>query len=563
MNTTISGKMQYLNDIEIIKLNDHIYEAFEDFHIKLTDELRDVLINKKPYINKVTFYHVNSYNSGEASFIYDNEYIFFVIYNIESSIESTYAKKGIIINYNIKKKELSFSDLQTKEYVMEKYKEQFDIKEHILDEIDMLMLRKTNSIHFKHSMTDVEKKNHVIEVKGKFVNTNQIIIYLYDITKEEELISKAFQAEKLQALGNMSGAIAHELNNQLMAIDGNIELCCRNLNIKENTYLNNALKASENASSLIKSLLSYSSKDQVQFEKINVEDLFDELTNKINIKFNKDVEFIKNYKDEMARVTVYGSKILLIEALNNIITNSIESFDKPDHILIMNAKVTYLNSCPRDAVNSVDYVNGKYLQIDIIDNGCGIPYDVSKRIFDPFYTTKDKFSKSGLGLTQALGTIIKHNGILSMYSCVKHGTTMRVYLPCKEDKMQLSFDLFVDKPKILVVDDDDVVREVLELMLKDLGYDVISSKNPYEAISIFDINKDNIDLVISDMIMPKMNGKELFYKLKEFKKNLKFVLLSGYTKNNLDQKFLSEIKLYLEKPIRRDLLENEIKKCLK
>ena len=129
--------------------------------------------------------------------------------------------------------------------------------------------------------------------------------------------------------------------------------------------------------------------------------------------------------------------------------------------------------------------------------------------------------------------------------------------------MQLSFDLFVNKIKILVVDDDDVVREVLELMLKDLGYDVISSKNPYEAISIFDLNKDKIDLVISDMIMPKMNGRELFYKLKEYKKNIKFVLLSGYTKNNLDQKFLNDINLYLEKPIRRDLLEIEIKKCLK
>lgn len=563
MNTTISGKMQYLNDIEIIQFNNNTYDKDIDFHIKMTDELKEILINHKPYISKITFYHVNSYNSGEASFIYDNGYIYFVIYNIESSIESTYAKKGITILYNIKKKELSYSDFQTKEFVNKKYKELFDITEHILDEIDMLMLRKTNSIHFKHSITDIDKKNHVIEVKGQFNNTNQIIINLYDITKEEELISKAFQAEKLQALGNMSGAIAHELNNQLMAIDGNIELCYRNLNIKENTYLSNALRASSNASNLIKNLLSYSSKDQVQFEKINVDELFDELTNKINIKFNKDVEFIQNYNDEMSRVSVYGSKILLIEALNNIITNSIESFDKPDHILIMNAKVTYLNSCPNDAVNVVEHVNGKYLQIDIIDNGCGIPYDECKRIFDPFFTTKDKFSKSGLGLTQALGTIIKHNGILSMYSCVKHGTTMRVYLPCKEDKMQLSFDLFVNKIKILVVDDDDVVREVLELMLKDLGYDVISSKNPYEAISIFDLNKDKIDLVISDMIMPKMNGRELFYKLKEYKKNIKFVLLSGYTKNNLDQKFLNDINLYLEKPIRRDLLEIEIKKCLK
>lgn len=129
--------------------------------------------------------------------------------------------------------------------------------------------------------------------------------------------------------------------------------------------------------------------------------------------------------------------------------------------------------------------------------------------------------------------------------------------------MQMSFDLFVNKTKILVIDDDEIVRQVLEMLLKDLGYEVISSSDPYEAISIFDLNKDSIDLVISDMIMPKLNGKELFYRIKEIKKNLRFILLSGYTKNNVDEKFLNDIDLFLEKPIRKDVLEKEIKKCLK
>ena len=127
----------------------------------------------------------------------------------------------------------------------------------------------------------------------------------------------------------------------------------------------------------------------------------------------------------------------------------------------------------------------------------------------------------------------------------------------------MSFDLFVNKTKILVIDDDEIVRQVLEMLLKDLGYEVISSSDPYEAISIFDLNKDSIDLVISDMIMPKLNGKELFYRIKEIKKNLRFILLSGYTKNNVDEKFLNDIDLFLEKPIRKDVLEKEIKKCLK
>lgn len=563
MNTTISGKMQYLDDLKILMLNNLPYNDCSDFHIKKTDELLNVIKEHKPYINKITFYLVSSYNSGEASFLYDNDDIYFVIFNVESSLESTYLKKGNSMIYNIKAKQLNFKTIEEEQFFIDKYPHNYDLKTHILDEIDMLMLRNINEIYFKHTLVDKEEESHVLEVKGNYISNNQITINIYDVTKEEELISKAFQAEKLQALGNMSGAIAHELNNQLMAIDGNIELCYKSLKIKENSYLTKALEASSNASNLIKSLLSYSVKDDISFEKIYIDDLFKDIDNKINLSVIKDVDFIKNVRDDMARVYIYGSKLLLVEAFGNIITNAIESFNKTDHILIMNSKVTYLNTCPKDAINYQNHISGKFLQIDFIDNGCGIPYELYNRIFDPFFTTKDKFSRSGLGLTQALGTIIKHSGILTLKSAINNGTTISVYLPCKEEKMQMSFDLFVNKTKILVIDDDEIVRQVLEMLLKDLGYEVISSSDPYEAISIFDLNKDSIDLVISDMIMPKLNGKELFYRIKEIKKNLRFILLSGYTKNNVDEKFLNDIDLFLEKPIRKDVLEKEIKKCLK
>lgn len=563
MNTTISGKMQYLDDLKILMLNNLPYNDCTDFHIKKTDELLNVIKEHKPYINKITFYLVSSYNSGEASFLYDNDDIYFVIFNVESSLESTYLKKGNSMIYNIKAKQLNFKTIEEEQFFIDKYPHNYDLKTHILDEIDMLMLRNINEIYFKHTLVDKEEESHVLEVKGNYISNNQITINIYDVTKEEALISKAFQAEKLQALGNMSGAIAHELNNQLMAIDGNIELCYKSLKIKENSYLTKALEASSNASNLIKSLLSYSVKDDISFEKIYIDDLFKDIDNKINLSVIKDVDFIKNVRDDMARVYIYGSKLLLVEAFGNIITNAIESFNKTDHILIMNSKVTYLNTCPKDAINYQNHISGKFLQIDFIDNGCGIPYELYNRIFDPFFTTKDKFSRSGLGLTQALGTIIKHSGILTLKSAINNGTTISVYLPCKEEKMQMSFDLFVNKTKILVIDDDEIVRQVLEMLLKDLGYEVISSSDPYEAISIFDLNKDSIDLVISDMIMPKLNGKELFYRIKEIKKNLRFILLSGYTKNNVDEKFLNDIDLFLEKPIRKDVLEKEIKKCLK
>lgn len=564
MNDTIIGKMKYNGEkITILTLNNKEYDEKMDFHIKENNILYETLNKKKNYLNKINFYLVSSFNSGEASFIYDNDDIYFFIYNVEVSIKSSIKKRGISLLYDLNLKKLIFKDKETETYFISKYTKTYELKSHILDEIELLLLRQINEIYFKHSILDIKEDMHIFEVKGNYSSSKEILINLYDITKEENLISKAFQAEKLQALGNMSGAIAHELNNQLMAIDGNIELCLKSLNISYNTYLENALKASDLASGLIKSLLSYSNSDAITFDKIYVDNLYNELYCKMNLSLNKDVEFIKNEREDMSKVYIYGSLMLLTEALNNIVINAIESFDKLDHILIMNSKIIYLNTCPKDVVNFTKHISGKYLQIDFIDNGCGIEYDIINRIFDPFYTTKDKFSKSGLGLTQTLGTIIKHKGLLSLKSAPNIGSTFTIYLPCKEDKTQLSFDLFVSKTKILVIDDDDIVCQVVELLLKDLGYDVISSKDPYEAISIFESNKNNIDLVLCDMIMPKINGKELFYKLKSIKNDLKFILLSGYTKNNLDSKFLNDINVYLQKPIRKDILEKEIEKCLK
>ena len=150
MNTTISGKMQYLDDLKILMLNNLPYNDCSDFHIKKTDELLNVIKEHKPYINKITFYLVSSYNSGEASFLYDNDDIYFVIFNVESSLESTYLKKGNSMIYNIKAKQLNFKTIEEEQFFIDKYPHNYDLKTHILDEIDMLMLRNINEIYFPH-----------------------------------------------------------------------------------------------------------------------------------------------------------------------------------------------------------------------------------------------------------------------------------------------------------------------------------------------------------------------------------------------------------------------------
>ena len=180
MNTTISGKMQYLDDLKILMLNNLPYNDCSDFHIKKTDELLNVIKEHKPYINKITFYLVSSYNSGEASFLYDNDDIYFVIFNVESSLESTYLKKGNSMIYNIKAKQLNFKTIEEEQFFIDKYPHNYDLKTHILDEIDMLMLRNINEIYFKHTLVDKEEESHVLEVKGNYISNNQITINIYE-----------------------------------------------------------------------------------------------------------------------------------------------------------------------------------------------------------------------------------------------------------------------------------------------------------------------------------------------------------------------------------------------
>ena len=563
MPNVITGKLKFNNDIVILELNNQNYLDDFGFKFKKNADFIQALQNKYNYINRVTFLNVNSYNNAECSFIYEDDFVYFTLFNIENSLESIYHKNGVTILYNISKNTFSFENNEAELYFNTKYPHRYELMNDIMNEINNLLCNKINEIYLKRTIIDSNKNTHIIEIKGNYENKSIIEFKFYDITKEEDMIRKSFQAEKLQALGNMSGEIAHELNNQLMSIDGNIELATKELNIKNNFYLNNALQASSNCSKLIRNLLSFSQHDNFNEEEFKLEELLDELDIKLKLITSKSFQFIKNIDLNPSKVRLNGNIKLLVQAIMNLIINSIEAFDKLDSILIMNIKINYLNTCPKDVINFNEHINGKYLKIDIIDNGKGIPYDIEKRVFDPFFTTKERLKNTGLGLTQTLGTVIKHHGVLSLNSNQINGTTFTIYLPCKEDNHQLEFDFDVDKTKILVVDDDDTVRLVLEGLLKEIGYDVYSFSDGFEALAFYENKYEEIDLVLSDMLMPKINGRELFYKLKKINPLIKFILLSGYTKDNLDKVFVGHINSYLEKPIRRDKLEQEIKKTLK
>lgn len=560
LENIITGKLSIDNFETIIELNNEAFCDESGFHIKKSQELYDTLSKRQRYLGKICFINLSMFNVAEAVFFYEEKYILFTFFNIENSIESSFESRGIEFYYSINEKKFIFKDSEAMEFLNRNYPKRYNLINTITNEIDLLLCKRINEIYIKQNIIDSNKQSHIIDIRGNYETKNLIKFQAYDITKEEALIRKSFQAEKLQALGGMASKIAHELNNHLMTIDGNIELGMKDLKIKENQFFLKALDASFESSRLIKSLLSFSALDIFEFSDVSLEGIIDDITNEIKLSSAKNYQFILNNDLAMNRITIHGNRRLLVQGIINLINNGIESFNKSDNLIIMNLKIVYLNKAPANTINLMQHVSGKYLKIDIIDNGQGIPFEQEKRVFDPFYTTKD--GSTGLGLAQTLGTVIKHKGMLELNSS-QNGTTISLYVPCKEDNRQMSLNFDLELPKILVVDDDKMVLMVLEGLLKELKYDVISCSNPYEAISIYEAYHDRIELVISDMIMPKMNGNELFKRLKTINPLIKFILLSGYTRNNLDNRMLDEIESYIEKPIRKKDLEIEIKKALK
>lgn len=559
----ITGHLLYDDNLTITVLNDKPYDINSGFCFKKTKELTNALSKRIKYIEKITFKHVTCFNTGDAIFLYLDNFIHFTIINMEYSFNTCYKGREILFYYDIKSHRFFYEKEEVERDIFKKYPEQVKFKYELLDEIDMLLTNISNEISLKKSLIDSFKKYHVIEVKGYFKDKETIIFEAIDITKTEEMNQKALQAEKLQALGFMAGEIAHELNNQLMVIDGNVELAMKEYKVKKSAYFDAILATSSKSSHLIKSLLTFSNEKLNELAEFSLEELYKEFLQKTKYNKVKNYQLIKNIDLNLDRIHLQGSLNMLVQTFLNIYNNALEAFSQTDNILILNAKITYLNTIPKNAINKKKNVCGKYLKIDLIDNGMGIDYDIKNRIFDPFFTTKDKNKNTGLGLTQSLGTIIKHEGILELYQNQMGGTTVSIYLPCKEDNRQMSFDFNTIKTTILVVDDDKTVLLVLEGLLKELKYEVIIASSAYEAIAIYEENYQNIDLVLSDMIMPKMNGEELYHHLKVINPLLKFILLSGYTKNMASNKMLQEISAYLEKPIRKKELELEINKTLK
>ena len=371
---------------------------------------------------------------------------------------------------------------------------------------------------------------------------------------------------KMEALGQLAGGVAHDFNNMLSGIMGSVQLLKspkRNLDDKSRNLLGMIQQLTVRAADLTSKLLAFSRDEESQSKALNIHQV---IVDTVSILKNTNVKMINiEILPEAEDDIISGHSSAIQNALMNLCINSSHAVDESGHIKISTNNVVlddhYCENSP------FDIEAGRYIEIKVVDNGKGISPENLSRIFEPFFTTKNKDEGTGLGLAIVYSTVIEHRGSIEIESEIGKGTNVKIMLPCSINKIDTDTETQIipqGKGTILLVDDEYSIRVTGRFILEELGYKVYLAEDGTDGVELFMEKKDEIDLVILDMIMPKMNGSEAFTKIKSIKSDVPIILSSGYTTiNNLEELTSKGLEAYIKKPYQTHELSAILTKLIK
>jgi signal transduction histidine kinase len=376
------------------------------------------------------------------------------------------------------------------------------------------------------------------------------------------------QSQKMEAVGQLAGGVAHDFNNMLSGIMGCADILSHIIkdNPQAKEYADLILASSMQAAELTQKLLSFSRKGQVVKEPFDVHDSIRKVVAMLTRSIDKRIEIITNLKADKSVINSDQSQIQ--NAILNFAINARDAMPEGGKLIISTKNTSNFSSF-QDIHNSE--TPDMYVEISVEDTGIGMPKDVQERVFEPFYTTKGLGKGTGLGLAVVYNTIMESKGYIDLTSEIDKGTKFNVYLPVNDvqnpintaDSTNQDEKIIKGSGTILVVDDERMVQIVIGDMLRSLGYEVISVVDELEAIAIYEENMRDIDLVILDIIMPKMNGKELFYALKNTNPEIKVLISSGYTQDTSANELIADGALgFIQKPFRLSELSYKVNEII-
>ena len=391
-------------------------------------------------------------------------------------------------------------------------------------------------------------------------DTQGAVIRIDDVTREHKMEQELSQTRKMDAIGQLAGGVAHDFNNMLGGIMGAAELLDLELEDQpENitTLLKLILSTTDRASDLTKKLLAFGRKGKIASTAIDINSILNDTIAILKRSINKKIAI--SCINEANNNFVVGDNSALQNAFMNLGINAGHAMESNGGNELTYTTRNTILSPEYCEISPFDIEPGEYIEIEVRDKGTGISEENLKNIFEPFFTTKEEGKGTGLGLAAVYGTVTDHHGAITVYSELGVGTVFHIFLPVEKTQANTvsnnkanNIEIRENRSgKILLVDDEDIIRISGKLMLEKMGYEVILANNGLEAVKIFKKEHNTIDVVISDMIMPKMNGSEAFYKLKEIDPNCSIIIASGFTKDtSLNQLKKDGLKGFLNKPYR-------------
>jgi PAS domain S-box-containing protein len=385
--------------------------------------------------------------------------------------------------------------------------------------------------------------------------------YFVDITEKKKLEESLMQAQKLDSLGLLAGGVAHDFNNILTGILGYASL------VKAKTpeadpvhkYMETIEKSATRAAGLAKQLLGFARKGKYKIEKTSMNTIARELADFMKETFDRNITITLNTEDNIPLVE--GDSTQLYQALLNLCINSRDAMPEGGRLFIK----TEFKQLQSERVADVFHIPaGEYITTTVTDSGVGISPEVKKKIFDPFFTTKESGKGTGLGLAMVYGIIKNHGGYVDVYSEEGVGTTVRIYLPTAEgvstEYEKFTIDPLTDKKGIiLIIDDEEMVRRSVADILTAYSYEVLTANDGIEGVRVFQANRHKIVLVILDMIMPEMSGKQTFKEIREISPDIKVLLCSGYGQEQyFHELFEAGADSFLQKPFHHSELLRKV-----
>jgi signal transduction histidine kinase len=379
---------------------------------------------------------------------------------------------------------------------------------------------------------------------------------------------KLRQSEKMQAIGQLAGGVAHDFNNQLMGITGYADLLQEA--VKENPkllrYVENVLIAARRAADLTAQLLAFARKGKYLSISVDIHKTIQEVIALLSHSIDKQIVIRRHLRADPCITT--GDPTQLQSAVLNLALNARDAMPHGGELIFTTDVVAFLETRSWDNP-PFDVSPGNYLSIGVSDTGEGMTEDVKRHIFEPFFTTKEQGKGTGMGLAAVFGTIKNHRGAVTVDSAPQKGTSFRILLPLEQPaEEEYQKPNYVSSPgfqglRVLLVDDEDMVLKVAQEMLSYLGCITRICRNGREGVKMVQKHPDDFDLVILDMVMPEMNGRDALLHIKKITPSMKVLLSSGYSMGEkIDEHIADPSIQFIQKPFRLEELSQKIEEIL-